>query len=286
MSRSKLSEERSKLINKLQALLQAKVRAAQARLYSRLFEWSQGLDADNGLITFSQQNFNQINQIITINQGIVKKEGGGLAKWIGNKVMSLFNLNQRYFRSFVSYDFETVDARAREKTLFRLGYDASKKQIVKGGYLWEVANTMNISQTIGEKVNNAMAARIGLKEFRQQLKADFVNPSGLGMLERHFYTKTFDIFQQQDRAITKDYSDELNLDYFIYSGTEMSRTRPFCEERVGKIFTRAEVESWRNQVWEGKNKNYDPFLDCGGYNCRHKLDAIDAATAEFIRKRR
>lgn len=286
MSRSKLSEERSKLINKLQALLQAKVRAAQARLYSRLFEWSQGLEAENGLITFSQKNFNQINQIITINQGIVKQEGGGLAKWVGNKVMSLFNLNQRYFRSFVSYNFKEVDGRAREKTLFRLGYDAAKKQIVKGGYLWEVANTMNISQTIGEKVNNAMAARIGLKEFRQQLKADFVNPQGLGMLERHFYTKTFDIFQQQDRAITKDYSDELSLDYFIYSGTEMSRTRPFCEERVGKIFTRAEVESWTNQVWDGKNKNYDPFLDCGGYNCRHKLDAIDGATAEFIRKRR
>lgn len=286
MSRSRFSQERNKLINKLQELLQAKVRAAQARLYSRLFEWSQGLEAQNGIITFSQTNFNRINQITAINEGVVKKEGANLARWIGNNAIKLLNVNRKYFQSFVKYDFQSVDARAREKTLFRLGYDASKKQIVKGGYLWEVANTMNISQTIGEKVNNAMAARIGLKEFRQQLKADFVNPQGLGMLERHFYTKTFDVFQQQDRAITKDYADELSLDYFIYSGTEMSRTRAFCEERVGKIFTREEVESWRNQVWEGKNKNYDPFLDCGGYNCRHKLDAIDAATAEFIRNRR
>lgn len=286
MSRSKYSNERNKFIRAAQALLMRKTRAIQASLYSRLFQWTNNLESENQVISYSQRNFGAINQIIQITNSIPANEGAKLASWMGNKVMSLFGLNKQYFNSFLKYDFKEVDARAREKTLLRLGFDIQKKQITKGGYLWEVANTLNIGQSIAEKVNNAIGQRMGLKEFRDNLKNDFVNPQGLGMVERHFYTKTFDIFQQQDRAITLDYSNELGLDYFIYSGTEMSRTRPFCEERIGKIYTREEVESWRNLTWEGKNTNYDPFLDCGGYNCRHKLDAIDAATAEFIRNRR
>lgn len=50
---------------------------------------------------------------------------------------------------------------------------------------------------------------------------------------------------------------------FRYVGPDDDLTRPFCEARVNRVFTRAEIDAMEN----GQLDNV--FLTGGGYNCRH-----------------
>lgn len=55
---------------------------------------------------------------------------------------------------------------------------------------------------------------------------------------------------------------------FLYVGPNDKIIRPFCLERVDRIFTQAEVESWDN------GQGLPAAIYCGGYNCRHHLRPI------------
>jgi len=55
---------------------------------------------------------------------------------------------------------------------------------------------------------------------------------------------------------------------YLYTGPVDGRTRDWCLERVGKVYTRAEIEAMDN------NQLPNPFLTGGGYNCRHSFIAI------------
>lgn len=52
-------------------------------------------------------------------------------------------------------------------------------------------------------------------------------------------------------------------DRFLYIGPDDTETRPFCEDRVGQVFTRDEISEMDN----GQLPNV--LLTGGGYNCRH-----------------
>lgn len=56
---------------------------------------------------------------------------------------------------------------------------------------------------------------------------------------------------------------------FLYTGPVDGRTRDWCLSRVGKVYTRREIEAMDN----GQLPN--PFLTGGGYNCRHAFLAVE-----------
>jgi hypothetical protein len=55
---------------------------------------------------------------------------------------------------------------------------------------------------------------------------------------------------------------------FLYAGPVDSKTRPFCLSRVGKVYTRVEIDGMDN----GQISNV--MLTGGGYNCRHVFTEI------------
>ena len=67
-----------------------------------------------------------------------------------------------------------------------------------------------------------------------------------------------------DRAITTFKANELGLNKFKYTGADDRKTRPFCDERVGNIYTDEEAKYWNN----GQKSPASIYL--GGYNCRHR----------------
>jgi hypothetical protein len=71
-----------------------------------------------------------------------------------------------------------------------------------------------------------------------------------------------------DGQFAKFRADELGLTHYIYYGTIIRDSRDFCVEHVNKVFTEEEARELWQKEWEGKSGN-DPFLDRGGYNCRH-----------------
>lgn len=77
------------------------------------------------------------------------------------------------------------------------------------------------------------------------------------------YDTTVNVFARQVEAM-KSQPD----DVFAYMGPADAKTRPFCVERVGKVFTQDEINAMDN----GQLPNC--FLTGGGYNCRHQWIAV------------
>lgn len=63
---------------------------------------------------------------------------------------------------------------------------------------------------------------------------------------------------------------------FLYVGPLDDVTRPFCEERVNKVWSVEEVESWDNGT------DLPAAIYCGGYNCRHHLRPVSDELAEEL----
>ena len=55
------------------------------------------------------------------------------------------------------------------------------------------------------------------------------------------------------------------LGFVLYAGPKDARNRPFCAERVNKIFPIQTVYTWDN------GQGIPANLYCGGYGCRHVL---------------
>jgi hypothetical protein len=55
---------------------------------------------------------------------------------------------------------------------------------------------------------------------------------------------------------------------FLYAGPIDAKTRPFCLQHVGKVYTREEIEDLDN------GQTGSTFLTAGGYSCRHQWVAL------------
>ena len=67
-----------------------------------------------------------------------------------------------------------------------------------------------------------------------------------------------------DRSVTTAKANNVGANKFKYTGQNDSKTRKFCKDRVGKVFTDEQAERWNN----GQKKPASVYL--GGYNCRHR----------------
>jgi hypothetical protein len=76
-----------------------------------------------------------------------------------------------------------------------------------------------------------------------------------------------------DGQFAKYRADEIGLTSFIYYGSIIRDSRDFCVEHVNKIFTENEARDIWLKDWQGKSGS-DPFLDRGGYNCRHHWQPV------------
>lgn len=60
---------------------------------------------------------------------------------------------------------------------------------------------------------------------------------------------------------------------YLYTGPVDVKTRSWCLDRVGKVYTRAEIDAMDN------GQLPDVFLTGGGYNCRHSFLAVESEEA-------
>ena len=75
-------------------------------------------------------------------------------------------------------------------------------------------------------------------------------------------------------AIVAHVSGKAEITKWRYSGPLDGVTRSWCSQHVGKEFTKQQLlDEWQGS-WAGKSGS-DPFMDRGGYNCRHHLEPIN-----------
>jgi hypothetical protein len=92
-----------------------------------------------------------------------------------------------------------------------------------------------------------------------------------------------------DKRLNPDkYGRELDVEFYIYSGPEITTLRPFCKERNNKFFHYKEIMDWAHEEWEGKHPKTSEktiFKYRGGYcmkgdkneKCLHSLMPVSIA---------
>jgi len=81
-----------------------------------------------------------------------------------------------------------------------------------------------------------------------------------------------DFFTVIDRMASAQFGKEYNLTEFIYYGTIIKTSRPFCRKKIHGIYT---IE--QGMLWPFESpaplgisvSTYNPVIDMGGENCRH-----------------
>lgn len=262
----------------------ALVRSLQGAIYVALVEWmTDKIETKDGVIKYSAANLGKVAGLYLLFSRFNRRYQKTMLGAILERAGRLFGLNRDYFNEITETP-EAVAEAARRLTLQRWGYNTRTGQLIPGGYFEKLFANEQVARNVAGLVNRAIAGQMSLADFQKQFRKVFIGKPGQGMLERHWKTNSFDLFQKIDRAANLVYADRLGLEYAIYSGTVMDATRPWCEKHVNKVLSRAEIDAWKNASWQGKiTIGYDPYLDAGGFNCRHHWSFISTPIAEYLR---
>lgn len=279
---NELIQKREAEAEKAKKATEAQVRILQALGYTAVIEWAiQNLDTEEGKFKATAKNLGRVSGLYRVFGDWQTKYKGSMLGTVLDWAGRIFGANEAYFDSFEDVT-ESITDKARRLTLQRWGYDGAK--LIPGGYFESLFNNQTIAQRTASLVNQAINQKMSLAAFQKTFKAVFVGLPGQGMLEKHWKTNSFDLYMRLDRQANLIYADQLGLNYAIYSGTLEEDSRAFCIARVNKVFDREGIEAWKGLEWQGKPKiGYDPFTDCGGFQCRHHLSWISDGLAETLK---
>jgi hypothetical protein len=268
------------------AYMDTLVRGLQATAYGLVIDWLAGkIETENGKIKYSASNLGKVAGIYALFDRFGSTYKKTLLGALLGKAGELFGLNSDYFGEVTGKPVtESVEDAARRLTLQRWGYNVTTKELIPGSYFEALFQNQGVARNVAGLVNRAIAGQMSLADFQKQFRKVFVGAPGAGMLERNWKTNSFDLFMKIDRSANLVYADRLGLNYAIYSGTVKDNTRAWCRSHVNKVHSRTEIDAWKNQTWKGKiTIGYDPYLDAGGFRCRHAWSFISDTVAKTLR---
>ena len=285
-TRSEIERRRIAESEKAQTATNAVVRGLQNVAYGLVTDWVlDSIETDGGRIKYSAKNLGKVASLFKLftrfQRQYEKTMLGSVLDWAGR----LFGLNSDYFETFEpAGKVESIDDAARRLTLQRWGYNTATGELIPGGYFESLFKNANVGQRVAALVNQAITQKQTLAQFQKTFRQVFIGTPGGGMLEKHWRTNSFDLYMRLDRTANLIYADKLGLNYAVYSGTLEKDSRKWCIKHVNQVFSRPEIEDWKNHEWQGKNKiGYDPYTDCGGFSCRHIWSWISDEIAEHLR---
>ncbi len=240
------------------------------------------INTKDGKIIFDAKNMATIGKLDTELKKIAALKGDKLLEWFLEQTQKNGQQNKSYFSEIVGKKgIEKAYNIAMESILLRLGYDGSK--FIENGLLFDLSRVNDPIRKIKAETIKAISQGQSFFEFQKSISGFVTGGQNAGIIENHFRTNAYDTFQQIDRAIGNNMAVSLELNFAMYSEGLMTTSRKFCRDRVGKVFSRKEIEGWRKLDWDGKNENYDPLTDVGGYNCTHTLDWITDDLAKILK---
>ena len=292
----RISDLKDRFIEERKKLLASDVAGLQKKLYARL------LDEVINQLTATEGNFDdsEANQarIAAIDKLFTEFEND-VTKVMANVISGysgIGQLSQQYFGQFNLKLFNKAKQITDAKMRNIIGID-EKGKAKPGGWIDSFIKDKTMATKVKQAVLSAVTAGSSLKDTNKTLNTLIQgSDQSEGIVQAHFRTNVYDTFSRFDRINNDVFAAELDLNYGIYAGGLVEHSRPFCQERNGKVFTREEIKAFgtpRDKFggytnkskgeFAGKNKDYIPERDLGGYNCGHTVNWITYELAVQLR---
>lgn len=160
-------------------------------------------------------------------------------------------------------------------------------KLVKGGYLENLQVAESIKQQLKSYVIDSVNSNIGFKDYEKGFKSLLQKNNGL--VDKYYKTFVYDTFSQIDRVESSFHAERLGLTKFIYQGSLILTSRPFCCKRAGKVFDVNDLSDWKCDVnlimkptGQDCDNSYRPLVELGRIRCRHGLRYISDELAERL----
>lgn len=162
--------------------------------------------------------------------------------------------------------------------------------------LTEAGIGSNVTEQIQKMLRVNVTTGGSFAELTTQLRNSILsNKTGGGLLERYTRQVAEDSIQQFNRQYASAVSDDLGLNWFVYTGTLIETSREWCRELVKKRYVhRSELKEIvegqidehhvkinpKTKVWAGGipgTNESNVTVYAGGYLCKHLFAPVSAA---------
>lgn len=254
----------------------SEVEKLQRKMFADLLSILDTIDREGGFIKASAENIRKLSGIITE----AKEElFGGDYVDISNEFIKEFDSQKLANDKIFTKEFTEFSGSDLADELLR-----KSKEDALQALLGSPLDT-EFLQPLDKLLSDAIGTGAGWKDTVQNIR-DFVegNKDVDGRLLQYSKQIAHDSFAFSDRAYTNAVSDELESEWFFYSGGEIETTRCFCKTRLEKYFHYKEFEAWgrgenlgdckSGDLWAGAVPSTNEktiFVYGGGFNCRHSI---------------
>lgn len=290
MASSNIFDQKKKLLQKITDDLENSFGNLSKEIAKQIIdEFVDRLDTKDGQIVYSSKNLQLITAIDKIYNSIMANQGLDIVKTIIKNVEAISKINVDYFSEFGGKGFEASTQKVQQIIKDRLGI-GDKVKLKEGGYLDTLLKDNKVKNDIKRLSFQELAKQPGFKNFKTGLERYIAgDKENLGAFQQHYRQYAYDVYVNVDRDESMLMAQEVDLTHFIYEGTLIDTSRPFCRKRAGKVFTIEEAKEWVNDDWIQRNlekgyiTTYDPVTDMGLFSCRHIPRFISREVAERLR---
>lgn len=289
---NKLAKDTDKLLDSSQKARFRQLNAMERLLFLRLLAELKGsLSEKDGRITSSRGFVSLGKAVDAVFDAVEGQELDAIRANTIKDIGSVTSLNARFYEAMAPRPggaFALIKKQVNAAMRKRMGIDDEGKAR-KNGLLDQAFGTKAARDDVKKMVAKSVAAGIPMRKLEKQLRVKMAGTKNTaGILEKHIGGFVLDLYQQADSITNNEFAKRLDLRFFIYSGGLIETSREFCRKRNNQVFTTDEAKEWENDSTLPRTKaekdsgvvtDYDPLVDRGRWNCRHRLLYISEEAA-------
>ena len=281
---AKTPEQLIKQIQEIQLAIESRMDDALPRVFSKLSD--QVIDLATNLSLDPKDRAKSLKELIK------------LKKDIADTIVA--NAPYQIQVAEVIKGFEMLAELSNEYITLAIGDFSEKKALYKAILETNIATTKDallgagIRENFGTAIQEVLKdniAGIGTRSELNKTLRRFIEGTEqeAPFLNRYIKQTTNDAVMTFNSEYIQTIAADLDVEYYLYSGTLIADSRQFCVSRAGRYFTTDEVKAWANlKGWNGRMAGTNSstiFIYRGGYNCRHQLYPVSKEQYEQAQER-
>lgn len=283
-----LSNEQEEIIRKIEELQLATEKAfidKYPTIFKDLYADVLSVTSDVRFAASADSRAKQLYELMKIKKRIAaivtqNKEFQNAVKEVTDSFIEVRNLTDDYFRTIIDGYKPNQEL---YNAILRANVEATKDALLGAG----------IQEQFAAPITNLLRSTLTKKSTKEPFDVALKKLiEGFGdqkpILRAQLGTNVADSIMISNRNYLEAVSADLNISYYIYSGTVIADSRPFCAARAGKIFKKSTIEGWAKLTWDGKMAGTNSetiFSYVGGWKCRHTLWPSTKASFQIQERR-
>ncbi len=273
--------------------------AEQKKIYDEVITLAKDLDLDaQGKVRQSIANLQRLTEIKARLAALSKDKEwvagiSGFAKYFG----ILQQQQNVYFSDHFPSHTLTKSAKEKHALMKQLAVQNTMEALMGSGL------KANVTDKLNDILLRAVTTNARFADLQEELRTHLLGKDGSqGAFSRYATTYATTALSQFTGQNNKLLTDDLDCEWFMYTGSNKETTREFCRELTAKKFIhRSEIptiltgriDDYQCAIYEKTGLPYgmiegttaDNFqCNCGGWNCRHQLVPVaDAVVPAALR---